>query len=279
MGEWQKEFVRLLRERLKPGTFAGLVLAIAVVSAIVGTAIATWKIADFLNASVERRMVQAETRVGAIEDNIRSAESELRSFTNRIKTGSEALDEIGNDEAKAVRVGELISELNNSPKAEDILGELAILRESIARFPISHISYATGLGPIDEKNTGRIESRKLTFIKLSDNTVIRFGYTDNLRVRGGGDACRWEILINGLSCPSGELVYDYHASGNDDAYRNRHVVGYCNNIPSGEHTVIVEVGPVQEGRQGDCRTGWRNSRWVLEAAELEAEEFSPSRQP
>ena len=136
---------------------------------------------------------------------------------------------------------------------------------------IRTIPYSTGLGPIDDTDVGQIKSRILKVEKKKDDTVIRIGYTDNLRtyhVTSGSDAlCRWEIRIDGVSCPGGKLVYDYYTQGNNTP-RSRHVIGYCEGVSSGEHEIQVWVGDIPGITKGDCKTGWNNSRWVLEAEEV-----------
>jgi hypothetical protein len=68
---------------------------------------------------------------------------------------------------------------------------------------IRRIKIATGLGPVDMSNNGRIMSRTLVFTKVYDDTAIRILYSDILRVikaTSASSAC-WEIKINEESVP------------------------------------------------------------------------------
>ncbi|EDN70489.1 secreted protein [Beggiatoa sp. PS] len=136
---------------------------------------------------------------------------------------------------------------------------------------IRTITYATGNGPNDQTDVGQIKSRILSFSKVKANTKIRIGYTDNLRTYGVVQkACRWEIRIDGKSCPSQALVYDDHVETKDNTHSSRTVVGYCSGIAAGSHTIGIWVSHVPEPRfsGSDCYTGWNNSTWVIEAEEV-----------
>ena len=97
--------------------------------------------------------------------------------------------------------------------------------------PISprNLSYAFGNGPEDGTDIGIIASRVLSFDKLEQSTDLRISWTDNVRVLGvtGTSNCRYEITINGSSCPSGPLIYDFYAQDTLlNHYRSQTVVGY-----------------------------------------------------
>jgi len=139
----------------------------------------------------------------------------------------------------------------------------------VAGHVIRTIAYATGNGPNDSTNDGQIKSRVLSFSKAKTNTKIRISYTDNLRTAGAQKACRWEIRVDGSSCPNQALVYDYYVENNDHPHRSRTVVGYCTGIAAGSHTIGIWVGNTPAGYSGsDCYTGWYNSTWVIEAEEV-----------
>jgi hypothetical protein len=138
---------------------------------------------------------------------------------------------------------------------------------------IRTIAYATGNGPIDGTNVGQIKSRVLSFSKAKTNTKIRISYTDNLRIVGSAKACRWEIRVDGRSCPNQALIYDVHVQY-VQTLRVSTVVGYCSGVAAGSHTIGIWVGntpnyPGSGNYTGsDCCTGWYNSTWVIEAEEV-----------
>ncbi len=132
---------------------------------------------------------------------------------------------------------------------------------------IRTIAYATGNGPNDGTDVGQIKSRVLRFTKAKAATKLRISYTDNFRTLGTRKACRWEIRVDGKSCPNQALIYDDWVP-RDDYHHSRNVVGYCSGIAAGKHTIGVWVSNTH-GRSGsDCYTGWNNSTWVLEAEEV-----------
>jgi hypothetical protein len=132
------------------------------------------------------------------------------------------------------------------------------------------IQRSTGLGPDDSTDSGLIASRVLLVTKARADTALRIQYTDNLRVFGSIAACQWEILVDEASCPGGALVYNYYAYSNDNTFRNRSVVGYCEGLSAGPHTIQIHVddgiGEVFDG--SDCATGFFDDRWVLESEEV-----------
>lgn len=132
-------------------------------------------------------------------------------------------------------------------------------------------AFATGNGPADPSDSGVINSRLLIFNKTKTDTVIRISYTDNLRVySAGSSACRWEIKVDGLSCPGQPLTYDYYQNlAHENIHRSRTVVGYCKGISAGNRNIQIYVSGVPAVTHGDCDTGWNNSTWVIETEEIE----------
>ncbi|MFK5948874.1 MAG: hypothetical protein QM500_08925, partial [Methylococcales bacterium] len=142
----------------------------------------------------------------------------------------------------------------------DVTGTLSFIRKA---------TYATGNGPDDDTDSGQIVSRVLTVNKLKDNTVLRIGYTDSMRTYLASKSCRWEIKIDGASCPGQSLIYDYYNISTDIMlYRSQNVVGYCSGISSGSKQVQVWVSSTPGYSDSDCYTGWKESTWVLEAEEV-----------
>jgi hypothetical protein len=132
---------------------------------------------------------------------------------------------------------------------------------------IRTIAHATANGPNDETDVGQITSRVLNFTKLGASTKIRISYTDALRTTGAAKACRWEIKVDGASCPAQPLVYDYYTV-NDNIHQSRNVVGYCGGIGTGSKQIQVWVSNTPGYSGADCYTGWNASTWVLEAEEV-----------
>ncbi len=137
---------------------------------------------------------------------------------------------------------------------------------------IRRIMRVSGLGPNDGRDTGLITSRRLSIKKFRDETTLRIGYSDAFRVYAGNNACRWEIVVDGASCPGGALVYDLYAgstlSGILDEHRSDAVFGYCEGISKGVHAIEINVGTTPGYSAADCFTGWNNSRWTIEAEEV-----------
>lgn len=95
-----------------------------------------------------------------------------------------------------------------------------------------------------------------------------------MRVLGvtGTSNCRYEITINGSSCPSGPLIYDFYAQDTLlNHYRSQTVVGYCEGVGEGvSQSLGVSVGQIPEfPTPTDCHTGFRDSTWVLEVEEID----------
>jgi len=135
------------------------------------------------------------------------------------------------------------------------------------------IAYATGNGPNDYREAGQITSRVLRFTKAKTHTKIRISYTDNLTtvlltVGKYRKSCRWEIRVDGRSCPNQALVYDYYAHHHDYIHQSSTVVGYCSGVAAGSHTIGIWVGNTPGYSDSDCHTGYNDSTWVLEVQEV-----------
>jgi len=184
------------------------------------------------------------------------------------------------DDAKATRV--ILDELGSAEKVAKLTEAVSVSSDGkvgigtttpgakldVAGNLIRTMAYATANGPNDGTDVGQIKSRVLSFSKAKTQTKIRISYTDNLRTHGSNKACRWEIRVDGTSCPSQALVYDYYAKKEDNTHRSRTVVGYCSGVAAGSHTIGIWVSEVPGYSGGDCWTGWYNSTWVIEAEEV-----------
>jgi hypothetical protein len=137
---------------------------------------------------------------------------------------------------------------------------------------IRAIAHASGTGAQSNTAPAQIAGRTLTFTKSKSSTSIRIGWTDGVRVGFGTDntACRYEIKVDGSSCSGGAMVYEFYMGGAAyiDHHRPQTLVGYCDGLGVGSHTLTLWVGPVPGWTQGSCYTGWNSVRWVLEAEEV-----------
>ena len=175
----------------------------------------------------------------------------IQTLTEQLKKVTKLTDKIHVSSDSKLGIG------TKNPKAKlEVAGNL-----------IRTIAYATGNGPHDDTDVGQIKSRVLSFNKAKTYTKIRISYTDNLRTLGSNKACRWEIRVDGNSCPNQALIYDYHASS-DNPLRSRTVVGYCSGIAAGSHTIGIWVSNTPGYSGSNCYTGWNNSTWVIEAEEV-----------
>jgi len=133
---------------------------------------------------------------------------------------------------------------------------------------IRTIAYNTSNGPMDGLDVGQIVTRVLTFNKTQVSTKIRILYADDFRNQGvAGGACRWEIKIDGTSCPQ-PLINDYYSANGIDLHLPNTLTGYCSGISTGMRQIQVFVGPISGYPQGDCYTGFNSATWVLEAEEV-----------
>jgi hypothetical protein len=116
------------------------------------------------------------------------------------------------------------------------------------------IARATALGPFDTTDSGVIASRVLVVVKDQSDTALRIGYTDKFRVFEGGGTpvgCTWEVPANGASCPGGALAYGYFvAPGSTGIHRQGSVVGYCEGLAAGPHTLQVYLDNTLVGGVG-----------------------------
>lgn len=126
----------------------------------------------------------------------------------------------------------------------------------------------------DGRDIGYVNYRYLDFVKLDDDTEMRFLWNDNARVYGNGNkACTWEIRVDSKPCVTGRLAFSQFAVGNDNDYQTHSLLGYCGNIKKGKHRMQIYVTYQAGGH--DCLTGgyWSTPNNYI----LEAEEADPKR--
>lgn len=117
-----------------------------------------------------------------------------------------------------------------------------------------------------------LATRRLTFVKVHDETDVRVQYIDTMRSYssdGQSRACRWHVFFDGQPCPDGDVYGDVYIRGSslDNAHRTRSVGGYCPGLPAGVYDIQVHVSNTP-GYQAGCHTGWQDQRWLLEAEEI-----------
>ncbi|RKZ90977.1 MAG: hypothetical protein DRR19_08485, partial [Candidatus Parabeggiatoa sp. nov. 1] len=195
------------------------------------------------------------------------AEMARQSAEDDAKATRAILDELGTSAEKVAKLTDAVSV--SSDKQVGIGTTTPKAKLDVASNFIRTIAHATNNGPVDDTDVGQIATRVLSFSKAKTNTKIRINYTDSLRTAGTGKGCRWEIRVDGRSCPNQALVYDYYANKDDNTHRSRTVVGYCSGVAAGSHTIGIWVSNVPGVSSGsDCYTGWNNSTWVIEAEEV-----------
>lgn len=174
----------------------------------------------------------------------------------------------------AIEAGHAVTATSASQAGDfQITGNLEVATKATLKGPlIRSIArvHGNGGGADAGADTGALSTRLLKFSKTRADTGIRVTWTDNTRVTGG-DACRWEIKIDGASCTNpGPLVNDLYFGGVSGMNHHRFatVIETCFGLAAGEHQIQVFVGPVPAYSQGDCYTGWANQYWALEAEEV-----------
>lgn len=130
------------------------------------------------------------------------------------------------------------------------------------------------VGPRDGKDVGQINGRELKFHKKSASSGLRFFYSDNFRVYTGYSAARWELKVDGASCPSGMMAQDLHVIPGENPHRINGFGFHCKGVGKGNHKVTVHVGPspgYEAAGRHDSYTGYGwggDAAWHLEAQEI-----------
>lgn len=119
-------------------------------------------------------------------------------------------------------------------------------------------------------NGGPLVGRRVTFQKRQANTGLRVQWSDNFRVSGAAQACRWEVLFNGVRCTNpGTVGFDQYEGGTGS---NRHdlgtVFGTCFGLAAGTVEVTTRVGPTPGYSGADCYTGWNGQLSSFEVEEV-----------
>lgn len=107
--------------------------------------------------------------------------------------------------------------------------------------------------------------RSLKFNKRDDASQLRLTWATNLRVRAknnrGGAHCDWELRIDGASCAApSKIGVSMHSQNNDNDHIPAELVGWCQGIKKGPHTVTVVVSSSRANT--DCYTGWQSNDYM-----------------
>jgi hypothetical protein len=117
----------------------------------------------------------------------------------------------------------------------------------------------------DGRETGYVTGRTLKFDKRTAASQLRITWATNLRVRArnnkGGSHCDWDVQIDGKSCskPS-KIGVSMHSQYNDNDHIPAEVVGWCQGIARGPHTLSVYVKSWNSNY--DCYTGWASNDYM-----------------
>jgi hypothetical protein len=137
-------------------------------------------------------------------------------------------------------------------------------------------------GPLSAVSDGLVKARLLFFNKQGKDSRVLVSYHDNLqvkrrskKVKGFMASCRWELKIDGASCPSGGISGSISVADNMALPAHGHTLsGFCDGLKQGEHRLEVFVSPTPGFEGSSCITGWSNmpsgqgQNWLLEAREL-----------
>jgi len=110
-----------------------------------------------------------------------------------------------------------------------------------------------------------------SFVKKSSSSNVRILYYDNLRVYRGG-WCRWEVRVDGKSCPA-PLAGSIHTQNNDNDHYPATIVGECPGLKAGKRNINIWVR--RSSGSVDCHTGWTPGLRVMHAL-IEVRESRPS---
>jgi hypothetical protein len=92
-------------------------------------------------------------------------------------------------------------------------------------------------------------------------------YEGTLRSYGSTVCNRWYFAFDGAECTKPATIEGivYAKSTQVNPQRDRHIEGYCNQIPKGHIRVGFWIGKCESGSLGDGYTGWNSiSRIVIE---------------
>jgi hypothetical protein len=122
----------------------------------------------------------------------------------------------------------------------------------------SLISYQQKVGT-DNGSDQKDSVLNFNFAKTSQKSVMRILYYDNLRVIGNGRWCRWEVKVDGKSCPV-PLAGSLHTGNSDNDHYPHVILGECPGAGKGKHRIDIAL---TRSSGADCHTGWTPSPYVM----------------
>lgn len=248
------------------GAIAGILAAIiAVIASVIGAFLFLDK--RYVHSSSQQISDLKERYETTLSSEINSQRMKFDELSDNLSLeASTKIEEIEKNLAES-KVN-LISIQSFEGNAEKIVEEIAAQKLPY----VNIVAYNTGSGPNDGLDKGKIESRTLEFKKSIESSNIRIIYSDNFRVIGSAKACRWKITIDDKECAtnqSNQLNHDRYSATASNVHAGGIIFGYCSGIPKGQHKIEVSVSPVRAQDKGaDCYTGWNNTTWTIEAAEI-----------
>jgi hypothetical protein len=127
----------------------------------------------------------------------------------------------------------------------------------------------------DNTDNGVLAGRTVTMTKKYATTGVRVGWSDNFGVSTLNNACRWEVLFNGVQCTNpGAVVIDKYEGNTGNVRDPASMFGTCFRVgsgvflPAGTVIVTTRVYPSPGYAGSDCYTGWNSQLWSLEAEEV-----------
>lgn len=188
---------------------------------------------------------------------------------------TDLLDEVETDvadNALAISVNTTAIDSN----ASDILDNLELIDDLDVYTTVHAATFVTN----DNRDTGYVTGRSLTFTKSDPDSRLLIQYFDNLRTNASYGSCRWEVRIDGNNCtaPGGLYgdVHVYDSAGRQNDHKPHAISGLCTgtsagSIGAGSHTISVYVSATPSGSTfngSDCYTGWLSQRGLLTVQEL-----------
>merc|ERR1719174_3222510 len=122
----------------------------------------------------------------------------------------------------------------------------------------------------DNGSDGTSSVLATSFTKKSSSSSVRILYYDNLRVIGHGKWCRWEVKVNGRSCPV-PLAGSVHTLRSDNDHYPGSIVGECLGVKAGRNGINIAI---TRNSGADCHTGWTPGLKVMHAL-IEVQESKP----
>jgi len=137
----------------------------------------------------------------------------------------------------------------------------------------SMVTYTQRVGT-DNSADASSSVNSLVFNKKSSSSNLRILYYDNLRVYGHAKWCRWEVKVDGRSCPA-PLAGSVYTHGTDNDHYPGTILGECLGANAGRRSINIAI---TRSSGADCHTGWTPGLRVMHAL-IEVQESKPMNCP